>query len=278
MEIEVCGHLAHIHGGGRTPTAETLARQPALLFIHGAQQDHSCWILQSRWFARHGYTVLAPDLPGHGRSAGDPLPSIEALADWAMALLDALGVQRAAVIGHSMGSLVALELAARFPGRIDRLALLGTSLPMPVARALLDACRDDEPRAVEMVNTGSFSAAARFGGSALPGLWLPGLNRRLMQRQKPGVFHVDMAACNAYARPVDSLARLALPVLMLAGSQDRMTPPRAARTLQAQISNARVLDIEGSGHALMAERPDAVLDALITFLDPPAPLASPPSP
>lgn len=269
MDIEVCGHLAHLHTGGRTPTAATLARQPALVFIHGAQQDHSCWILHSRWFAHHGYTVLAPDLPGHGRSAGDPLPSVEALAEWVMALLDALGVKRAAVIGHSMGSLVALELAARFPGRLARLALLGTSLPMPVARPLLDACRDDEPRAVDMVNTWSYSAAAQFGGSALPGLWLLGMNRRLMQRQKAGVFHVDMSACNAYARTPDSLAHLGLPVLMLAGSQDRMTPPRAAKTLQAHLPNARLLVIEGSGHALMAERPDAVLDALIAFLDPP---------
>lgn len=278
MEIEVCGQRAHVHRGGRTADLPSLTRPSALVFIHGAQQDHSCWMLHSRWFARHGYTVLAPDLPGHGRSAGDPLPSIEAMADWVRALLDALGLARAAVIGHSMGSLIALELAARFPERVARLALLGTSLPMPVARALLDACRDDEPRAVEMVNTWSFSAAARLGGSALPGLWLPGLNRRLMLRQKPGVFAVDMNACNAYARPADSLARLALPVLMLAGSQDRMTPPRAAKSLQASLPDARLCVIEGSGHALMAEQPRAVLDALIAFLDPQTPQPSAPPP
>lgn len=262
MELEVLGQRAYLYTGGKRLDV-TL---PVVVFIHGAQQDHSCWALQSRWFAHHGYAVLAPDLPGHGRSGGDALPSIEALADWIVAVLDTLGIARAAVVGHSMGSLVALELAVRHGGRLAKAALLGTALPMPVSPVLLDASRDDEGKAAAMINAFSYSAAGQIGGNPVPGLWLLGVNKRLMARQKPGVFHIDLNACNAYQRTPDSLAGIAVPVLLIAGSQDRMTPAKAAKALLDAIPGARLVGIEGSGHALMAERPDAVLDALRAFL------------
>ncbi|MBS1161093.1 MAG: alpha/beta hydrolase [Proteobacteria bacterium] len=266
MEINVSGQPAYVYTGGKKLAREAIAQQPVVVFIHGAQQDHSCWGLQSRWFAHHGYSVLVPDLPGHGRSDGEALPSIEALAEWIVALLDAAGVEKAIVIGHSMGSLVALEVATRFLGRVAKAALIGTSLPMPVSQALLDATRDDEPKAVAMINAFSYSASGQIGGNTVPGLWLLGMNQRLMERQKKGVFHVDMTACNAYARSPESLAGIAAPLLIIAGSQDRMTSPKAAKALLGFIPGARLVSIEGSGHALMAERPDAVLDALRAFV------------
>lgn len=262
MELDVAGQRAYVYSGGKRPDTAL----PVVVFIHGAQQDHSCWALQSRWFAHHGFTVVVPDLPGHGRSGGDPLPSIEALADWVVALLDGLGIARAAVVGHSMGALVALELAVRHAGRIDQAALLGSALPMPVSPLLLDASRDDEAQAAALINAFSYSAAGQIGGNTVPGLWLLGINQRLMERQKPGVFHVDLQACNAYRRAPDSLAAIAAPVLLVAGSQDRMTPAKGSIALRDAIPGARLAVIEGSGHALMAERPDAVLDALRAFL------------
>ena len=266
MEIQVSGQQVYIYNGGRKLAADAVTQQPVVVFVHGAQQDHSCWVLQSRWFAHHGFSVLVPDLPGHGRSGGEPLASIEALADWVVALLDALGVDKATLIGHSMGSLVALEVAARFPERVSKTALIGTSLPMPVSQALLDATRDNEPKAVAMINAFSYSASGQIGGNTVPGLWLLGMNKRLMERQKKGVFHVDMNACNAYVRSPESLGSIAAPLLIIAGSQDRMTSPKAAKALLSFIPGARLVGIEGSGHALMAERPDAVLDALRGFV------------
>ena len=266
MQITVNGHATYIYTGGKKLEADAVDRQPVVVFIHGAQQDHSCWGLQSRWFAHHGFSVLAPDLPGHGLSAGEPLASVEAIADWIVALLDTLGVAQARVVGHSMGSLVTLELAARHPGRVKQAALIGTSLPMPVAPVLLDAARDNEPKAAAMINDWSYSASGQIGGNTVPGLWLLGVNQRLMARQKPGVFHADLAACNAYTRTLDTLSVIAAPVLVIAGSQDKMTSPKLAKAVQAAIPGARLATIEGSGHALMAERPDAVLDALIAFL------------
>lgn len=266
MELIVAGQPAYLYTGGKTVAPDQLAAQPAVVFIHGAQQDHSCWNLQSRWFAHHGYTALVPDLPGHGRSGGTPLASIEAVSDWIVALLDAAGIGQATLVGHSMGSLVALETTLRHPGRVARTALVGSAVPMPVAEPLLDAAWHNEPKAVAIVNNFSYSASGQFGGNKVPGLWMLGQNQRLMERQKPGVFGVDMAACNAYGRSLESLAEIKVPVQVIAGSQDRMTSPKASKALAAAIPGARLATLEGSGHALMAERPDGVLDALRAFV------------
>ena len=266
MQIDVQGHPTYIYTGGKKLTPDALEREKVIVFIHGAQQDHSCWTLQTRWFAHHGFSVLAPDLPGHGKSGGQPLPSIEALADWIAALFDALKIKQARLVGHSMGSLVALEFNIRHPQRALRTALVGNALPMPVAPVLLDAARDNEPKAAAMINAWSYSASGQFGGNTVPGLWLLGVNQRLMERQRRGVFHTDLNACNAYSRTLDTLSTITTPVLIVAGSQDRMTSPRAARAVQSAIPGSTLIVIEGSGHALMAERPDALLDSLIGFL------------
>lgn len=266
MNITVNGQSTYIYTGGKKLLPEAVDRNPVVVFIHGAQQDHSCWTLQTRWFAHHGFSVLAPDLPGHGQSAGEPLASVEAIADWIVALLDTLGVAQASIAGHSMGSLVTVELAVRHAARVKQAVLIGSSLPMPVAPVLLDAARDNEPKAAAMINEWSYSASGQIGGNTVPGLWLLGVNQRLMARQKPGVFHTDLAACNAYARTLESLSAITAPVLVVAGTQDKMTSPKVARAVQAAIPGARLASVEGSGHALMAERPDAVLDALVGFL------------
>ncbi|MBI4995933.1 MAG: alpha/beta hydrolase [Rhodocyclales bacterium] len=266
MDVTVAGQPAYVYTGGKQPASERSAAQPVVVFIHGAQQDHSCWSLQSRWFAHHGFLVLVPDLPGHGRSGGAPLASIEALADWLIALLDAVGVGRANLVGHSMGSLIALEATVRHPDRIGKTALIGAAVPMPVSEPLLDAAWHDEPRAAAMINTFSYSPSGQIGRNTVPGLWLLSVNRRLMERQKPGVFGTDMAACNAYGRSLESLAGVATPVLLIAGSHDRMTPLKASRALAAALPVARLTVIPGSGHALMAEAPDAVLDSLKEFI------------
>ncbi|MFM8446169.1 MAG: alpha/beta fold hydrolase, partial [Actinomycetota bacterium] len=156
--------------------------------------------------------------------------------------------------------------ALQFPGRISRLALLGSTLPMPVSAALLDAAWHNEAKAVAMVNNFSHSSSAQIGGNTVPGLWMMGMNQRLMERQKSGVFGCDMNACNAYARPLTDLSAIRQPTLILAGAQDRMTPPKASRVLASAIATARLEVLAGAGHALMAEQPDQVLNHLRDFL------------
>jgi len=239
-----------------------------LVFVHGAGNDHSVWNLQARYFAHHGWSVLAPDLPGHGASGGNPLPSIEALADWLLALLDHEQAEDVHLVGHSMGSLVALEAAARAPQRIAGLVLVGSNVPMPVAPVLLDAARDERGRAHAMINQWSFSAAGRLGAGAVPGQYAPQINLRLMERQPDGVLFVDLAACNAYQRGLEAASEVRCRTLLVCGEKDQMTPPRNQQGLRGALSLAAELRIEtiaDCGHAIMAEKPDQLTDALIDW-------------
>ncbi len=262
MRLSVHGHDAYAYTGGKPFNAAL----PTVVFIHGAQHDHSVWILQSRYLAHHGYSVLALDLPGHVRSGGAPLTSVEDMAAWVIAALDAAGVKQAALVGHSMGSLIAIEAAATAPERVTRMALIGTAVPMQVGPDLLNATRDDEPLAQDMVNIWSHSTYAAKPSNPGPGFWIIGSNLRLMQRIKPGTMHADFNACNVYTRGLERAASITCPAMLVLGGDDIMTPPRAARELQGALKNARTVNIPACGHTLMAEQPDAVLDALKSFL------------
>lgn len=268
MELNVNGFPSYAYTGGKLLKPALDAGLPTVVFIHGAESDHSCWSLQSRWFANHGCAVLAIDLPGHGRSAGELLPGIAEMAAWVIALLDAAGIARAALVGHSMGSLTALEAAARCPERVSRIALLGNATPMPVSKSLLDAARDDTSRAEAMINVWSHSPHGHIGGNTAPGMWMYGASRRLMARAGRSVLFSDLSACNNYAQGLESAAKVRCPVLLLCGSRDQMTPPKGAQNLAKAIPDARLQVLPGAGHAMMAEQPDAVLDALRAFLLP----------
>ena len=292
MLIDVDGKQAYAYTGGKRFDASL----PVVVFIHGAQHDHSVWILQSRYLAHHGHAVLAVDLPGHGRSAGPALASVEAMADWTLALLAAVNAKRATIVGHSMGSLIALEAAARSSSRdadgvagaaasavatiaacasaitptIARIALLATAYPMQVSDALLAATRDDEPRAIEMISLWS-SDTAHGGYSHKPSAPAPGFGivwggRRLMQRQDKGVLHNDFAACNAYRNGEVAARAVRCPALFILGANDAMTAARSGKAFAATIDNASVVVIPDSGHLVMAEAPDATLAALRNFL------------
>src|SRR5512141_568348 len=247
MDLTVNGAPAYAYTGGK-PFSTSL---PAVVFVHGAQQDHSVWILQSRYLAHHGFGVLAVDLPGHGRSAGPTLRSVEAMADWLVALLDAAGVGQSALVGHSMGSLIALEAASRHPQRVAKSALVGTAFPMKVGDELLSATQDDEPAAIDMINIWSHSGYAQKPSNPGPGFWVVGQNKRLMERMRPGVLHTDFAACNAYATGLAAAASVRCPVLFVLGRRDAMTPLKAAAALRQAIPHAQVAEVAASGHALM---------------------------
>lgn len=261
MNLTVNGREAYAYTGGKPFDASL----PCVVFIHGACNDHSGWTLLARWFAHHGWSVLAPDLPGHMRSAGPLPPDVESFADWMLALLDAAGAKRAALVGHSMGSLIALEAAVRAPERITQLVMVGTAYPMKVSDALLATARDDPLKAMRMVNVWSISSIATKPGFPSPGNWLHGGYLSLMRRvQASGrganVFLHGFEVCNRYADGMAAAARVRCPVTMILGSADQMTPPRATQEL-AQALHARITRLP-SGHHLMAEVPDAMLDAV----------------
>ncbi len=266
MQWQINQCPAYAYTGGK-PFDATL---PTVIFIHGAQNDHSVWGLQSRYLAHHGFGVLAPDLPGHGKSGGAALSSVEAMATWILQLMDAAGVAQACFIGHSMGSLVALEIHAMAPARVNKLALLGTAFPMKVSELLLTAARDDEPRAIDMVSLWSHFGMAAKPSFPGPGFYLPNINRRLAQRiskiNPAQVYFTDFSACNNYTRGLLAAQEVRCPTLFICGMQDMMTTPRAAASLIAAIAHAQVLRLPACGHAMMAEKPDAVLNGLLKLL------------
>jgi len=273
----VHGRRAAVYTGGR----DLDPALPGIAFVHGALNDHSVWTLLARWFAHHGHAVLAVDLPGHGRSEGPPAASVEAAADWLLALLDAAGLRQAALAGHSMGSLIALEAAARASARITHLAMIGTAFPMKVSPALLSTARERPLAAIEMVNRFSISTLAAKPGYPAPGMWLHGSSRALMRRTLhaagmtagSNLFEHDFRVCDAYAGGLQAAARVACPTALILGRLDQMTPHAATRELAAAL-RARVTTLE-SGHNLMAEQPDALLAALRAVLaEPPPPAAA----
>jgi pimeloyl-ACP methyl ester carboxylesterase len=265
MKLVVRGREAYAYTGGKPFDAAL----PTVVFIHGALHDHSCWTLLARWCAHHGHSVLALDLPGHARSAGPPLPDVESLADWVLAVLDAAGVRQAALVGHSMGSLVALEAAGRAPERVTRLVMMGTAYPMKVSESLLATALTEPLRAIDMVTAWSYATTAPKPSFPGPGMWLHGSNRALMRRMQAGctvtnLFHHEFSTCDRYRGGEAAAARVACPVHFVLGRADQMTLPKAARDLGNALK-ARVHGVD-AGHNLMAEAPDATLAALRTAL------------
>lgn len=269
MKLNVNGREAYAYTGGKTFDAGL----PVVVFIHGAMHDHSVWALQTRSLAHHGFAVLAVDLPGHGRSAGPAPASVEAAARWVIDLLAAAGVQRAALVGHSMGSLIALEAAAQMGERASHLVMVGTAFPMKVSAALLATALESPLKAIDMVNAFSHSTLAAKPSAPTPGFWLHGGNRALMRRLQSAyamaghgnLFHHDFLVCDAYAGGLDAAAKLRCPVRLIVGSSDQMTPPKSAGALQKAL-HADCITLP-AGHSLMGEAPDGVLNGIRSFLE-----------
>jgi pimeloyl-ACP methyl ester carboxylesterase len=265
MKLSVNGRQAYAYTGGK-PFDPAL---PCVVFVHGALHDHSCWTLLARWCAHHGFGVLAVDLPAHGGSEGPPRADVEALADWLLALLDAAGVSKAALVGHSMGSLIALEATARAPQRVSRLVLMGTAYPMQVAEALLATAQADPLRAIDMVTAWSYATIAGKPSFPGPGMWLHGSNRALMRRMQAGcsdlnLFHHEFSVCDRYRGGEAAMTKVACPVSCILGSADQMTPPGRAADLAATLK--ATVHAVPAGHNMMSETPDATLAALRTAL------------
>jgi pimeloyl-ACP methyl ester carboxylesterase len=270
MYLQVNGASTYCYTGGKPFDAA----KPTVVFLHGVVNDHSVWGLQSRYMANHGWNVLAVDLPGHCKSEGEAPASVEDAAGFVAALLDAAGVQKAALVGHSWGSLIALESAARLKERVSHLVLVGTAYPMKVSPALIEAALHEPEKGLKMINVFSRSTLAAPPSSLGPGTWVYGsslaLGRRVI-RSNPqvNVFHRGFVACDSYAGGEAAIAQITCPVLFVLGGQDQMTPPKTARVLieagrkAGKAVSTTTLPV---GHHQMTETPDATLFAIRDFL------------
>lgn len=270
MYLTVNGAKTYCYTGGKAFDAA----KPTVVFIHGVLNDHSVWILQSRYLANHGWNVLAVDLPGHCKSAGPAPASVEEAAEFIIALLDSVGAPRAALVGHSWGSLIALEAAARLQERASHLVLVGTAFPMPVSPALIEASLNEPEKALRMINVFSRSTLCAPPTALGPGTWVFGASMALGKRvlasnSAVNVFHRGFVACDRYANGEQAIAGVTCPVLFVLGAQDQMTPPKAAQLLitKAKASGKTVQVVNLSvGHHQMTETPDETLFAIRDFL------------
>ena len=270
MQWQVNSHTVYAYTGGKPFKAD----QPTVVFVHGVLNDHSVWILQSRYLANHGWNVLALDLPGHMRSQGPCPQRVEDAADWVVAVLDAAQIDRAAVVGHSWGALIALEAAARHPARVSHLAMVGVAFPMKVSEVLLRDSIDNPEAAIHLINVFSRATLCAPPSAMGPGTWVFGANRALNRRvlrANPAepVFHIGFKACNDYANGLAAMSQVQCPVLFVHGEHDQMTPPRAAKALveAARSHTPQVSEVTvPCGHHQMNVPPRETLDALCRFL------------
>lgn len=260
MKTSIDGHAAYAYTGARALDTSL----PGIVFVHGALNDHSVWILQSRYLAHHGHAVLAVDLPGHGRSGGPALGVAEAGA-WLVQWIDSVGLQNVALVGHSMGSLIALEAAARLGPRASHLFMVGTAYPMKVSEKLLTMALANPLQAIDLVNTLSHTGHAAKPSCPGPGFSVHGGSRALMRRMQRGyphgnLFHTDFSACDRYDGMAVAAGQVRCPVTLILGDRDQMTSPKAVAPLIEALRPSIVR--LPAGHDLMAEAPDGVLEAL----------------
>jgi pimeloyl-ACP methyl ester carboxylesterase len=258
MKLQVDGREVFATTGG----TDFDPAKPAVIFLHGAGFDRTAWRLQTRWFAHHGRSVLAVDFPAHGRSAGPALMTVAAMADWTAKLVTAAGVESAALVGHSMGALVALDCAARHSDKVRALALCGVAVEMPVHPEMLESAKADTLKVQELMTFWGIGNALHKGGMVSPGLWLRRESLAVLSGNQPGVIHSDLAACNAYKDAAQRAAAVKCPTVLVLGDGDLMTPAAKAKPLAAAIAGAKTVVIKDSGHFMMVERPDETLDAI----------------
>jgi len=262
MDITIDGRTVFANTGGRDIDPD----RPVAIFVHGAGGDHSVWGLQTRYIAHHGAGVLALDLPGHGRSPGPAIDSIAGLADFLIQVIEATGLKKPVLVGHSMGALAALEAAARLGDRLHGLALCGVAGAMPVHPMLLEAAAENPAKAARMMASWGHGGAAHIGGNPAHGISAVLTAIRLTERTKPEVLHADLAACDAYKGALEAAEKVACPTAFILGAQDKMTPPKKAQPLIDAIAGAEATVLAMSGHMMMAEAPHDVREALLHWL------------
>jgi pimeloyl-ACP methyl ester carboxylesterase len=237
--------------------AEETLRPPALL-IHGAGGQHLYWPPEVRRLPRR--RILALDLPGHGRSSGRGHQTIEGYVDAVAEFLRSAGLCTVALIGHSMGGAIALQMAYRFPERVLGLCLIATGARLRVARDILQATADPGRfgEAVSLIVEMAFSPRADAR--------LTELAAERMRETRPSVLHADFLACDAFDATA-WLGRIASPTTIICGEDDRMTPVWCSEFLRGQIRGAQLEIVPGAGHMVMLEQPGSVAAHIDRFLN-----------
>jgi len=261
MKLKVNGKEAYFTTSGR----EIIKDQPTIVFVHGSGLTHVTWVLQTRYFAFHGYNTIAVDLPGHGDSEGPPLKSIEEMADWIAELLDVLEIKKASYVGHSQGCLIGLEFAHRHADKLELLALINGSLSMKMNPELLQLALNKDHKAVDLMMDWVHGPLGQVGGHPVPGLSHIGMGNQLVSSNNNGALGADFNACDQYENGEKAASNINHPTLCIIGKHDRMTPRKVGIELASKIKNSQKVIIEDSGHMSILETASDTKNLLKTF-------------
>lgn len=258
MNITLQNAPVYVATGGKDFNADL----PTVLFLHGSGGDHRTWALQTRWFAYHGYSVLAPDLPGHSLSGGRAFTSIEQSGPWLVEFLEHAHVKQVHVVGHSQGFLSALELYKLKPEMCLSICAIGTAAAIPVNQALIDTAKDSSDKAAHMMCNWGFGPSAHQGMSSVPGMQPIAISRAIMSRNP---LAADLQACADYVAGSEIAASITAPRHCILATADKMTPLKSGKALADQMGIEPTI-LDGFGHMLPLEAPKQTLAALRGFI------------
>jgi pimeloyl-ACP methyl ester carboxylesterase len=262
VKLSIAGNEVHVATGGMAHRQGS----PWIVFLHGAGYSHLTWVLQTRALANDGWNVLAPDFPGHGLSAGEPLKSIEEMAQFILAVMDAAGAGEAVLAGHSMGGLVALEISRIAPRRVRALVLIGSSAAIAVNAQLIDTARKEPQKAYALMNSWGYGPGAHMGQNTWPGANHTAFGIAVMRHATPHALADGLVACAAYDKGAEAAKAFHGKALCMVGQFDRMTPSRNGLALADMLAGSKQLMLRGAGHSMHTETPREVNAALRAFL------------
>jgi len=242
--------IAYRRYGRQTPPG-----RPPVVLLHGAGGNHLVWPARMRHLA--ATSVIAIDLPGHGESSPPACATIDTFSELLRDFVDALGLERFVLAGHSMGGAIALDFALAYPQRLDGLVLIGAGATMPVSTKLIELTRDDFAAATELIVRYSYR---RSVGAEELALYLTHL-----RRCNPVVLLEDLLACAAFD-VTGQLGGVTGPTQIIFGAEDRMTPPALGQALHAALPGSSLAIVPNAGHNVMVEYPDLVAACLTEFL------------
>lgn len=262
MRIEFQGDELFISTGGRAFDKAG----PVMLFIHGSGQSHLTFMQQGRYFANRGWQVLNPDMPAHGLSGGAALTSIEDMADFYAALLTDLGVEKAHIVGHSQGCLVALELARRHSGKVEKICFVAGALAIPVNDALLDMAEKTPPKAYQAMVNWAHGTDSHLYDHSWPGHTHIDFGNKVMAQNHEAALSADLQACNNYQEGAIAAKAVQCPTMAILAEKDKMTPIKFGTKLADEIENCDLHIISDAGHFLPSERPYQVNQFIRSFM------------
>jgi pimeloyl-ACP methyl ester carboxylesterase len=261
---DVRGYATHYYYVGQTTLPDVvpdLSRGRKVLLIHAAGSNAHAWHYQYEGLGEK-HSPVALDLPGHGRSGGvEALPSVSDYADFVIAFADALKIDSAVIVGRSMGGAVAMDLASRYPNRVQGLVLIATAAKFNIPAEMVETWR-----AVTMGRTGQPFNNLGYSPKTIadkPELIREGWGEQI--RTDPRTRWGDIVACTKVDLR-ETIGKITAPTLIIAGKDDQTTPPSDAELIKSRIRNSRLEVIADAAHNVTTERPDEVNAAISKFL------------